>query len=26
MTQAASPNRAYFRRMIKNLVYQAIID
>jgi CubicO group peptidase (beta-lactamase class C family) len=26
MTQAASPNRAYFRRMIKNLVYQAIVD
>ena len=26
MTQAASPNRAYFRRMMKNLVYQAIID
>ena len=26
MTQAASPNRAYFRRMIKNLVYQAISD
>ena len=26
MTQAASPNRAYFRRMIKNLVYEAIID
>ena len=26
MTQAASPNRAYFRRMIKNLVYQAIND
>jgi CubicO group peptidase (beta-lactamase class C family) len=26
MTQAASPNRAYFRRMLKNLVYQAITD
>ncbi|HEX4943204.1 MAG TPA: serine hydrolase domain-containing protein [Usitatibacteraceae bacterium] len=26
MTQAASPNRAYFRRMIKNLVYQAITN
>jgi CubicO group peptidase (beta-lactamase class C family) len=26
MTQAASPNRAYFRRMLKNLVYQAIVD
>ena len=26
MTPAASPNRPYFRRMIKNLVYQAIVD
>jgi hypothetical protein len=26
MTQAASPMRAYFRKMIKQLVYQAISD
>ena len=26
MTQAASPQRAYFRKLIKQLVYQAIID
>ena len=26
MTPAASPNRPYFRRLIKNLVYQAIVD
>jgi CubicO group peptidase (beta-lactamase class C family) len=26
MTQAASPNRAFFRRMARNLVYQAIND
>jgi CubicO group peptidase (beta-lactamase class C family) len=26
MTQAPSPNRAYFRKMLKQLVYQAIVD
>ena len=26
MTQAASPQRAYFRRLVKQLVYQAIAD
>jgi len=26
MTQAASPQRAYFRKLIKQLVYQAIVD
>jgi hypothetical protein len=26
MTQAASPQRAYFRKMVKQLVYQAIVD
>jgi CubicO group peptidase (beta-lactamase class C family) len=26
MTQAPSPNRAYFRRMLKQLVYQSIVD
>ena len=26
MTQAASPQRAYFRKMVKGLVYQAITD
>jgi len=26
MTQAASPQRAYFRKMVKQLVYQAITD
>ena len=26
MTQAPSPNRAYFRRMVKQLVYQSIVD
>jgi len=26
MTQAASPQRAYFRKLLKQLVYQAIID
>src|SRR3954471_6703614 len=26
MTQAPSPNRAYFRKMVKQLVYQAIVD
>jgi CubicO group peptidase (beta-lactamase class C family) len=26
MTQAASPQRAYFRKLVKQLVYQAIID
>jgi CubicO group peptidase (beta-lactamase class C family) len=26
LTQAASPNRAYFRKLVKNLVYQAIVD
>ena len=26
MTQAASPNRSYFRKLIKNLVYEAITD
>ena len=26
MTQAASPQRAYFRKLIKQLVYQAITD
>jgi CubicO group peptidase (beta-lactamase class C family) len=26
MTQAPSPNRAYFRRLLKQLVYQSIID
>jgi len=26
MTQAASPQRAYFRKLVKQLVYQAITD
>jgi CubicO group peptidase (beta-lactamase class C family) len=26
MTQSASPQRAYFRKMVKQLVYQAITD
>jgi hypothetical protein len=26
MTQAPSPQRAYFRKMVKQLVYQAIVD
>src|SRR6185295_19635925 len=26
MTQAPSPNRAYFRKMVKQLVYQSIVD
>ena len=26
MTQAPSPNRAYFRKMLKQLVYQSIVD
>jgi len=26
MTQAASPQRAYFRKQVKQLVYQAITD
>ena len=26
MTQAASPQRAYFRKLVKQLVYQAIVD
>lgn len=26
LTQAASPNRAHFRKLVKNLVYQAIVD
>jgi CubicO group peptidase (beta-lactamase class C family) len=26
LTQAASPNRAYFRKLVKNLVYQSIVD
>lgn len=26
LTQAASPNRAYFRRMVRNLVYHSITD
>jgi hypothetical protein len=26
MTQAASPQRGYFRKMVKQLVYQAITD
>jgi hypothetical protein len=26
MTQAPSPIRAYYRRMFKSLVYQALVD
>jgi CubicO group peptidase (beta-lactamase class C family) len=26
MTQAPSPNRAYFRKQVKQLVYQSIVD
>jgi len=26
LTQAASPQRAYFRKLVKQLVYQAITD